>query len=97
MSIQYLVEHVATAVAAISGSLAARGKQVDLFGVVVLAQVTALGGGTLRDVILDSRPVFWVADPGYVITATIAALLLFVVARFSELPHKFLLFADAGV
>jgi uncharacterized membrane protein YeiH len=94
--IQYAVEHFATAVAATSGSLAARGKQVDLFGVVVLAQVTALGGGTLRDVILDARPVFWVADPGYVITATLAALFIFVVARFLTMPRKFLLLADAG-
>ena len=59
---QYLLEHVGTAVSAISGALAARGKQVDLFGVVVLALVTALGGGTLRDVILNAYPVFWVGD-----------------------------------
>ena len=39
----------------IFGALAARGKQVDLFGVIVLALVTALGGGTLRDVILDAK------------------------------------------
>lgn len=96
MSIQYVVEHLATATAAISGSLAGRGKQIDLFGVVVLAQVTALGGGTLRDVILDARPVFWVADPSYVITATTAALFLFVAARFWRMPHNLLLLADAG-
>lgn len=96
MSIQYAIEHLATAVAATSGSLAAKGKQVDLFGVVVLAQVTALGGGTLRDVILDARPVFWVADPGYVVTATLAALVVFVVAQFWIFPQKILLLADAG-
>jgi uncharacterized membrane protein YeiH len=96
VSIQYVVEHVGTAVAAISGSLAGRGKQIDLFGVIVLAQVTALGGGTLRDVILDARPVFWVADPSYVITATLAALMLFVIARFWTVPQKLLLVADAG-
>ena len=45
---QYYLEHLATSVAAVSGVLAGRGKQVDLFGVVVLGLVTALGGGTLR-------------------------------------------------
>ena len=67
---QYLLEHVGTAVSAISGALAARGKQVDLFGVIVLALVTALGGGTLRDLILNAHPVFWVGDSSFVLTAT---------------------------
>ena len=52
---EYVLAHLATGVSAISGALAARGKQVDLFGVIVLALVTALGGGTLRDVILDAK------------------------------------------
>lgn len=93
---QYAIEHLATAVSAISGSLAARGKQVDLFGVVVLAQVTALGGGTLRDTLLDAHPIFWIRDPAFVVTATLASLATFVVARFRALPTKWLLFADAG-
>jgi len=48
---------------AISGVLAARGKQVDLFGVVVLAVVTAFGGGTVRDLLLGDTPVAWCAIP----------------------------------
>lgn len=96
MSIHRVVEHVATAVAAVAGALPGRGKSIDLFGVIVLAQVTALGGGTLRDVILDARPVFWVADPSYVLTATLSAVILFVVVRFWRLPGKVLLVADAG-
>ena len=55
---QYLLEHFAVAVCAITGVLAAKGKRVDLFGVVVLAVVTAVGGGTLRDLLLDIRLVF---------------------------------------
>jgi len=96
VSIHRVVEHVATAVAAVAGALPGRGKSIDLFGVIVLAQVTALGGGTLRDVILDARPVFWVADPSYVLTATLSAIVFFVVARFWRMPEKFMLFADAG-
>ncbi len=93
---QYLLEHSGTAVAAISGALAGRGKQVDLFGVVVLALVTALGGGTLRDVILDARPIFWVADSSFVSTAAGCSLVVFFVARFHALPGRILLLADAA-
>jgi len=89
------LEHLATSVSAISGVLAARGKQVDLFGVVVLALVTGVGGGTLRDLILDI-PVFWIKDPTYVATILITAGLTFVVARFWPAPESALLVADAG-
>jgi uncharacterized membrane protein YeiH len=68
---------------------------LDLFGVVVLALVTAVGGGTLRDVLLDIVPVFWVADPNYVLTATGMALVTFLVARGRDLPMQVLLVADA--
>ena len=95
MKIPYLIEHFAVAVCAISGVLAARGKRVDLFGVVVLALATALGGGTLRDLCLGIQPVFWIKDPNYVVTAAVAAVVAFVVARFKTLPANFLLVADA--
>lgn len=92
---EYLLEHFGCAVGAITGVLAGKGKQVDLFGVVVLALVTALGGGTARDVILGLSPVFWIKDPNFVLTAMAAALLTFVLVRFREMPEKLLLIADA--
>lgn len=92
---QYYLEHTATVVAAIAGVLAAKGKQVDLFGVIVLALVSALGGGTLRDLILDAQPVFWVGDSSFVLTATAGAVLAFVAARFWPLSGRPLLYADA--
>ena len=52
------------AVFAVSGTLLAYNKKMDGFGVVVLATVTAIGGGTVRDVILDV-PVFWLHDQSY--------------------------------
>ena len=51
---QYFLEQLAVSIAAVTGVLAARGKQVDLFGVIVLALVTGVGGGTIRDVILGA-------------------------------------------
>lgn len=81
--------------AAITGVLAARGKQVDLFGVLVLAFVTGLGGGTVRDVLLGAHPVFWIADQWYLINAAITALVMFYVVRYHDLPRTVLLVADA--
>ncbi len=92
---QYYLEHGAVAVCAVTGVLAGKGKQLDLFGVVVLALVTALGGGTVRDLMLDVSPNFWIADPNYVHTAVGAAVVTFVVARFWECPQAVLLVADA--
>ncbi len=91
----YYLQHFGVAVSAISGVLAARGRHIDLFGVIVLALVTAVGGGTLRDVCLGATPVFWIADPNYSITALVAALGTFIMARRVEPPHIFMEAADA--
>jgi uncharacterized membrane protein YeiH len=92
---RYLLEHFGVAVAAITGVLAARGKRVDLFGVIVLALATAFGGGTLRDLLLGDIPVFWIKDPNYLLSATAVAVGAFFAARFHEFPQAVLLVADA--
>ena len=92
---QPLLEHFGVAVGAITGALAARGKRVDLFGVLVLALVTAFGGGTIRDLTLGQQPIFWVRDGSFVITATVAGLITFFIARIREIPRNVLLIADA--
>lgn len=92
---QLFLEHFGVSVAAITGVLAARGKQVDLFGVVVLALVTAFGGGTVRDLLLDTPRIFWVEAPAFLYNAFATALVTFVIVRFRELPMTVLLVADA--
>lgn len=92
---QYVLEQFAVSVAAITGVLAARGKQVDLFGVLVLALVTAFGGGTIRDVVLGSLPVFWTADQSYALNAAATAVGMFYLVRYHELPGTVLMVADA--
>jgi uncharacterized membrane protein YeiH len=92
---RYVLEHFGVAVAAMTGVLAGRGKRVDLFGVVVLAVVTAFGGGTVRDLCLGSTPVFWIADDRFLLNATGVAVLTFFVARLRRLPESVLLVADA--
>ena len=89
------VEYLAVAVCAISGVLAAEGKRMDLFGALVLALVTAVGGGTIRDLCLGVRPVFWIQAPEHVTTALVAAQSTFVLARFIEMPNRALMIADA--
>jgi uncharacterized membrane protein YeiH len=93
--VQSLLEHFGVAVGAITGALAARGKRVDLFGVLVLALVAAFGGGTIRDVILGEHPIFWVRDGSFVITGTVTAIITFFIARVREIPRNVLLVADA--
>ncbi|MBU2978386.1 trimeric intracellular cation channel family protein [Alteromonas sp. C1M14] len=83
------------AVCAISGTLMAYQKKMDGFGVVVLASVTAIGGGTLRDIVLDI-PVFWVKDTDYIYSTLLAAALTIAWLRISpRFPFHYLLIADA--
>ena len=93
--VQIWLEHFGVSVSAISGVLAARGKKVDLFGVLVLALVTAFGGGTLRDVLVGDLPVVWIREPSLLLNATLVAVVTFFVRRIRELPHSVLLVADA--
>ncbi len=92
---EHLLEHFAIGVAALGGVLAARGKRVDLFGVVVLALVTAYGGGTVRDLLVGDTPVAWLRNPAYLLNASFVAVTMFFVRRLHELPETFLLVADA--
>ena len=83
-----------TVVFAITGLLAARRKELDLFGAIVIAMVTAIGGGTLRDLIIG-EPVFWTQNDIYIFVVVITAILLFFLARYKRLPVKLLVFLDA--
>ena len=91
----HTLDLVGTAVFAITGALAAGRKCMDIFGVVVLGCVTALGGGTLRDMILGIHPVFWVSDTAYLWIAAAMAAATFVLAQRWRLPVTVLLYADA--
>jgi uncharacterized membrane protein YeiH len=93
LSLHYL-DLLGTVVFAITGLLAASRKQLDLFGAIVIAMVTAIGGGTLRDIILD-QPVFWVSQPIYIYVIVVSALFMFFYARFRPAPMRLLLLLDA--
>lgn len=97
MQLQYVIEHLAVCIAAITGVMAAKGKQVDLFGVLVLALVTSFGGGVIRDLMLGDLPVLWVKDPLFLFTPTATAVLTFFLAPIREFPRRALVVADAFV
>lgn len=86
---------VGVAVFAISGALAAGRRRLDLIGVIVLASVTAIGGGTIRDLLLGRHPIFWLADPTYLLVILAAALLTLAWVRVARVPWPTLDVADA--
>ena len=92
----YLLDLLGVAVFAVSGALAAGRLGLDLFGVIVLASVTAIGGGTLRDVLMGRHPVFWIADARYLWVILVAALLTFACGAFVAPAGQALLIADAA-
>jgi uncharacterized membrane protein YeiH len=79
MIVVYLI---AITVEAMSGALAAGRRNMDIFGVAVIAFVTALGGGTIRDLILGHFPVRWTQHPEYIFLVISAGLLTTVLARY---------------
>ncbi len=91
----HLLDLVGVAVFAVSGALAAGRKGLDLFGVLVIASLTAVGGGTVRDLLLDRHPIFWIAEPTYLIVIGVAALLTLFYVRIRPPPGNALLLADA--
>lgn len=90
----YWLGIAAVATMAAAGVLEAGRKRFDLFGMVFVALAAALGGGTLRDMVLD-RPVFWVADQTYLLAALAAAFVTFFLARSLVLPLGLFLIPDA--
>jgi uncharacterized membrane protein YeiH len=90
----YWVGMAAVAVSAVTGVLEAGRKPIDLFGMVLVALASALGGGTLRDVLLD-RPAFWIADQTYLVCALLAGVMTFAVVRLLTLPRNLFLIPDA--
>jgi uncharacterized membrane protein YeiH len=94
LSAIYFLDLLGTVVFAITGLLAASRKQLDLFGAIVIAMVTAIGGGTLRDLILDV-PVFWTQQTIYIYVIVASALFMFVYVRYYQPPMRLLLVLDA--
>lgn len=90
----YWVGMAAVAVCALTGVIDAARKQMDLIGALLVGVATALGGGTLRDLLI-ARPVFWVVDQTYLMVALGAALLSFMLLSRRALSARWFLLPDA--
>lgn len=91
----YWITIVAVIVSSASGVLKAGFKQYDLFGVIIIAVATGLGGGSLRDMLLD-REVFWIRDQSFFIASLASAIMIFIIARLKIISPKFFLIPDAA-
>lgn len=95
MSYLLVFDLIGCGVFAISGAIIAFNKRVDGVGVIVLGAVTAIGGGTVRDLLLDV-PVFWLNQPAYIYAIIFSSLLAILWINSSKkIPDKALEFADA--
>jgi uncharacterized membrane protein YeiH len=79
---------------AVSGALVASRKGLDIVGFMWLAVLTGVGGGTVRDLLLDV-PVFWMVDPVHIVACLVTAVVVHVTAHLVESRYKLLLWFDA--
>lgn len=98
MLFQEIMENLGTAAFAISGALAALNKRLDVFGVLVLAFATAIGGGTVRDIMIGTTPVAWMQDR-QAITVIVTAYISTLVFRkyLLRLPRTLAIFDAVGL
>lgn len=92
------IDVLGTVAFAISGVLVAMEKRLDLFGVLIIAFVTAIGGGTLRDLLIGNTPVGWMQDLTYVITIFISVVIAIIfVNKLKYLRKSLFLFDTIGI
>ncbi len=98
MDIISILDFLGTFAFAISGALVAMNKKYDIFGVVIIAFVTALGGGMLRDVLIQSHPISWVGNVNYIWIVLVAVVVTFLFrSKIAPLRKTFFLFDTIGI
>lgn len=98
MEVIYVIDILGTFAFAISGALVAMDKEFDLFGVIIIAFVTAVGGGMLRDILIDAHPINWIGDLNYlyaIFTATLVTVLF--KSKILPLSKTLFLFDTVGI
>lgn len=95
VSFVYVLELLGTAAFAVTGALAASRRNMDIFGFCVMALIPAVGGGTIRDMVIGNTPVFWISDSRYVTIAIIAALVVFFTTYKPGSRRRILIWMDA--
>lgn len=98
MNLIYTIDILGTFAFAISGSLVASDKKFDIFGVLIIAFVTAVGGGMLRDILINAHPINWIGDLNYIWTIFLAVFLTFLFkSKIAFLSKTLFLFDTIGI
>lgn len=98
MELLYLLDIIGTFVFAISGTFAAAEKRMDWFGAFFIAMVTAVGGGTLRDLLIGAQPIGWMQDSYYALAIFVAWLFTLVIGKpILKLRKTLFLFDTIGI
>ncbi|TXD48418.1 trimeric intracellular cation channel family protein [Polaribacter sp. IC073] len=98
MSVIYVLDILGTFAFAISGALVALDKKFDIFGVIIIAFVTAVGGGMLRDVLINAHPINWIADLNYLYVIFTAVMFTFLFkSKIAYLSKTMFLFDTIGI
>ena len=79
----------------ITGALAAGREKMDMFGMIIISAVTAIGGGSIRDVLLGHYPLGWVKHPEYLVIVVIASIFTMFIAQFLGYFRTIFLVLDA--
>jgi uncharacterized membrane protein YeiH len=96
MTLLAALDYLSVFIFALSGALAASRAQLDLVGFLFISALTAVGGGTVRDLLLNRDMVFWIANTWYIGVACMAAVLVFFTAHLLESRRRALDWFDAG-
>jgi uncharacterized membrane protein YeiH len=98
MDIIYVVDILGTFAFAVSGALVALDKKFDIFGVIIIAFITAVGGGMLRDVLINAHPINWIGDLNYLYTIFTAVIFTFLFkSKIFYLSKTLFLFDTIGI
>ncbi len=95
-NVMTLLDWLGIIVFSLTGALVASRNQMDLVGFVLLGTVTGIGGGTLRDLLLDIHPIFWIDQPAYVLVCAAISTLAFFTVHLAQSRTRLILWLDAA-
>lgn len=95
MTFLALLDYGSVLVFALTGALVASRAQLDLVGFAFIACLTAVGGGTVRDLLLGRDPIFWIGQPAYILIGVAASIAVFLTAHLMESRYRWLLWLDS--
>jgi uncharacterized membrane protein YeiH len=91
----YFLDLLGTFAFAVTGAFKAKGAKLHIFGVIFLGIITAVGGGTFRDLVINRVPLFYLKDPNYLIVAILAGIIIYIMPTFFKRQYSLFRFMDS--